>query len=48
MRVVKSRHRLPREVADAPSLEIFKVRLDRVPSNLMWLKMLLLMAAALE
>ena len=34
MRVVKHWNRLPREVVDAPSLETFKVRLDRALSNL--------------
>ena len=34
MWVVKHWHRLPREVVDAPSLETFKVRLDRALSNL--------------
>ncbi|KFW79433.1 hypothetical protein N336_00283, partial [Phalacrocorax carbo] len=34
MRVVKHWHRLPREAVDAPSLKAFKVRLDRVLSNL--------------
>ncbi|KFQ62889.1 hypothetical protein N334_13233, partial [Pelecanus crispus] len=34
MRVVKHWNRLPREVVDAPSLEAFKVRLDRALSNL--------------
>jgi len=33
-RVVKHWHRLPRQVVDAPSLETFKVRLDRALSNL--------------
>ncbi|KFO81399.1 hypothetical protein N303_01609, partial [Cuculus canorus] len=28
MRVVKHWHRLPREAVDAPSLEVFKTRLD--------------------
>jgi len=43
MRVVKPWHRLPREVVDAPSLETFKVRLDGALSNLIQLKMSLLM-----
>ncbi|KFM14136.1 hypothetical protein AS27_05566, partial [Aptenodytes forsteri] len=34
LRVVKHWHRLPREVVDAPSLEVFKVRLDGDLSNL--------------
>jgi len=34
MRVVKHRNRSPREVVVAPSLETFKVRLDRALSNL--------------
>ncbi|KAK4816544.1 hypothetical protein QYF61_017745 [Mycteria americana] len=34
MRVVKPWNRFPREVVDAPSLETFKVRLDRALSNL--------------
>ncbi|KFQ01725.1 hypothetical protein N329_03797, partial [Haliaeetus albicilla] len=34
MRLVKHWHRLPREVVDAPSLETFRVRLDRALSNL--------------
>ncbi|KFQ72052.1 hypothetical protein N335_00677, partial [Phaethon lepturus] len=34
MRVVKPWHRLPREVVDAPSLETFKVGLDRALSDL--------------
>ena len=33
-RVVRCWHRLPREVVDAPSLEVFKVRLDGALCNL--------------
>jgi len=34
MRVVTHWTRLPREVVDAPSLKVFKVRSDRALSNL--------------
>jgi len=34
MRVVGLWNRLPREVVDTPSLEVFKVRLDGALSNL--------------
>ena len=34
MRVVRHRNRLPREVVDAPSLEVFKARLDGTLSSL--------------
>ncbi|KFQ59277.1 hypothetical protein N334_00733, partial [Pelecanus crispus] len=34
MRVVTHWHRLPREAVDAPSLEVFKARLDGALSNL--------------
>ena len=34
MRVVRHWNRLPREVVDAPSLEVFKARLGRALSNL--------------
>ena len=44
VRVVKHWHRLPREVMEAPSLEMFKARLDGALSNLIWLKMSLLTA----
>ncbi|KFQ66160.1 hypothetical protein N335_04321, partial [Phaethon lepturus] len=35
VRVVKHSHRLPREVVDAPSLQPFKIKLDRALSSLM-------------
>lgn len=44
MRVVRHWNRLPTEVADAPSLEMFKVRLDKTLSNLIYLKMSLFLA----
>ncbi|KFR10327.1 hypothetical protein N306_14583, partial [Opisthocomus hoazin] len=34
LRVVRHWNRLRREVVDAPSLEVFKARLDRALSNL--------------
>ncbi|KFV53742.1 hypothetical protein N341_10262, partial [Tyto alba] len=34
MRILRHWHRLPREAVAAPSLEMFKVRLDGVLSNL--------------
>jgi len=48
MRVVRHCHRLPREAVDAPSLEVFKARLDGALSNLVWWKMSLPMARGLE
>ncbi|KAK4824218.1 hypothetical protein QYF61_012132 [Mycteria americana] len=48
LRVVRHWPRLPREVGDAPSLETFQVRLDGALSNLLWLKMSLLMAGGLD
>ncbi|KFR13428.1 hypothetical protein N306_08822, partial [Opisthocomus hoazin] len=34
MRLVRHWNRLPREAVDAPSLEVFKARLDRALSSL--------------
>ncbi|KFQ39697.1 hypothetical protein N332_03902, partial [Mesitornis unicolor] len=34
VRVVRHWNRLPKEAVDAPSLEVFKARLDRTLSNL--------------
>jgi len=48
MRVAKHWHMLPREAVAAPSLEVFKARLDGALSNLVWWKMSLLMAEWLE
>jgi len=48
VRVVKHWHRLPREVVAAPSLAVFKARLDRALSNLVKWKKSLLMAGGLE
>jgi len=48
MRVVKHWHSLPREAVAAPSLSVFKARLDGALSNLVWWKMSLLMARWLE
>jgi len=44
---VKHWHRLPREVADAPSLETFKARMDGALSNPIQLKMSLLITGGL-
>ena len=48
MRVVRHWNRLPREVVDAPSLEVFKARLDGALSNLVRWKVSLPMAWGLE
>jgi len=47
MRVEKPWHRLPSEVVDALSLETLKARLDRALSNLIELKMSLVIAGGL-
>jgi len=44
MRVVKDRNRLPREAVYAPSLEMFKARLDGALINLILQKVSLTMA----
>lgn len=46
--MVKHWKKLPKEVVDIPSLKTFKVRLDRVLSNLFSLKMPLLIAGRLD
>jgi len=48
MRVVRPWPRLPREAVAAPSLEVFKARLDEALSNLVWWKVSLPMAGGLE
>ena len=48
MRVVRHWNRWPREAVAAPSLAVFKARLDGALSNLVWWKMSLLMAGGLE
>ena len=48
IRVVRHWNRLPREAVDAPSLEVFKARLDGALSNLVWWEVSLPMAEGLE
>jgi len=48
MRVVRHWNRLPREVVDAPSLELFKARLDGALRNLVYWKVSLSLAEGLE
>jgi len=48
MRVVRHWPRLLREAVAAPSLAVFKARLDGALSTLIWWKMSLLMAGGLE
>lgn len=48
MLVVKHWNKLPREVVDSPSLKTFKIRLDGAVSNLIWLKMSLLIVEELD
>jgi len=48
MRVVRHWKRLPRAVVDAPSLAVFKARLDGALSNLIYWKVSLPTAGELE
>ena len=48
VRVVRHWHRLPREAVDAPSLEVFKPRLDGALDNLVWWEVSLPVAGGLE
>jgi len=48
MGVVRHWNRSPREAVAAPSLAVFKARLDGALSNLVWWKMSLLVAGGLE
>jgi len=48
MRAAKHWNRLPREAVAAPSLAVFKARLDGALSSLVWWKLSLIMAGGLE
>lgn len=48
MRVVRHWHRLPRRAVDAPSLEMFKAKLDGALGNLVWWEVSLPMASKVE
>jgi len=40
LRVTETWHRLPREVVESPSLELFETRLDKVLCGLLWVTLL--------
>jgi len=40
LRLMEHRNRLPREVVESPSLEIFKTRLDKFLCSLLWVTLL--------
>lgn len=46
--IVRHLYRVPREMVDGLSLETFQVRLDGALTNLLWLKMPLLIAGCLN
>jgi len=48
VRLVRRWHRLPREAVAAPSLAVFKARLDGTLSNLVWWKVSLPVAGGSE
>jgi len=48
LRVARHWHRLPREAVAAPSLAVFKARLDGTLSTLVWWKVSLPMAGQVE
>lgn len=48
MLVVKHWNKLPKEVVDSSSQKTFKIRLDGAVSNLIWLKMSLLIVEGLD
>jgi len=47
-KVVRPWHRLPKEAVSAPSLAVFKARLNGALSHMVWWKVSLCMAGGLE